>query len=581
MTRQSVICPAEPTLHPLEDMIAWVEEDLLAFYPDAEERAAKRPIVSSFLNEYDFSENYQKLVQRKGEVEGGRLYLNHSLVTLNYVVTLIPDPGKPQMLVRAASLVAATIEFQQQFLNQTLEPEVRRGRSLCMQQFSNIFGRTLVPSPEGGNQYRDCPNSLHIGVLYRGHAYQVPVFQNGKPMSVGQILHQLEWVTTQSSEQEGNLGLITCGTRPECGQWRARLAQESEGQDLLEAMDSALFILALDEEQSPRSCEDLGRAVFSQNPANRWHDKSIQWVVCGNGQAGLVCNYACYLDGSVGIHFASRVCALASTIKGGGLDEVEVTPRFFVQQLPDEIRAAAHTAGHYLLREEQSVFEAEGFARRFFKAHRISPDSCVQMAILIGTYRMFGKVLSLRQYVSLRHFIGGTLDLPYVSTKEVIAFIDAATRGNVAPKALCSLLRAAVASHKKLILQTYKGRSPKLVFNCVPWDESLERVNFLQQRLTYYKEQGIRNYVGDMFGLTEDTADLITSALQLYPETPLAGRPGIRLPYLTYLGMHYFVTDESILFSYMPAPQCPNDLRELHEHIEQALRLIGDILAAE
>jgi len=61
--------------------------------------------------------------------------------------------------------------------------------------------------------------------------------------------------------------------------------------------------------------------------------------------------------------------------------------------------------------------------------------------------------------------------------------------------------------------------------------------------------------------LNLEQREVLISHPGIYPNVPLVGRPGIRLPYVTYMGLHYQVWPEKIVFTFMPGLnwQIPNE----------------------
>lgn len=65
----------------------------------------------------------------------------------------------------------------------------------------------------------------------------------------------------------------------------------------------ALFTVALDPDDFPRTANEAMFALYSGNFVNRWYDKSVQLVLFGNGVAGFVNNYLAGMTGTVGTNF--------------------------------------------------------------------------------------------------------------------------------------------------------------------------------------------------------------------------------------------------------------------------------------
>ena len=72
--------------------------------------------------------------------------------------------------------------------------------------------------------------------------------------------------------------------------------------------------------------------------------------------------------------------------------------------------------------------------------------------------------------------------------------------------------------------------------------------------------------------------EILVSHPEIYPEIPMVGRPGVRLPYVKYFGLHYQIHDDKITITMMPGSRwhIPND--EFMAVIEQSLAEIRSVI---
>jgi hypothetical protein len=57
-----------------------------------------------------------------------------------------------------------------------------------------------------------------------------------------------------------------------------------------------------------------------------------------------------------------------------------------------------------------------------------------------------------------------------------------------------------------------------------------------------------------LFGLFKlNRQEVLISHPKIYPEIPVVGRPGIRLPYVDYFGLHYQIMADQIVVTMMPS----------------------------
>lgn len=107
-----------------------------------------------------------------------------------------------------------------------------------------------------------------------------------------------------SREPSTPIAILTSMTPSERCQEEQRLKCLSERNVTnLSLIRDALFVVALDPDDSPRTANEAMFALHSGNFVNRWYDKSVQLVVFGNGVAGFVNNYLAGMTGTVGTNF--------------------------------------------------------------------------------------------------------------------------------------------------------------------------------------------------------------------------------------------------------------------------------------
>ena len=144
----------------------------------------------------------------------------------------------------------------------------------------------------------------HIIVIRRRNVFKLDV-QGGPtanlvPLSVDAVQRQLEEILAMDNTLGPGVGLgvLTMRGRDEWAADRANLAAvgsgESQGANAahLEAIDTALFTLVLDDDDDARAAQrraaGLRRGVFG-DPKNRWYDKPMQLIVAADG---TVCSNA-------------------------------------------------------------------------------------------------------------------------------------------------------------------------------------------------------------------------------------------------------------------------------------------------
>ena len=215
-----------------------------------------------------------------------------------------PTPARNNQVVRAASLILSSLKFIHALRTETLEPDVFRGTPLCMSQFKRMFGTARLPSESGCMMNTD-HESRHIVVLCRGQFYWFDVLKDNYDVGINEkeLVANLKAIKQDASDvpivevAKSAVGILSTENRRIWADLREILEKSSENnKDALRVLDSALFVVCLDE-VSPASSDELAtnmlcgtydiqQGVQCGTCANRWYDK-LQIIVCENGSAGV------------------------------------------------------------------------------------------------------------------------------------------------------------------------------------------------------------------------------------------------------------------------------------------------------
>lgn len=156
-----------------------------------------------------------------------------------------------------------------------------------MSQFKYLFGTTRIPELGKDRLYND-PNCHHIVVLRRGHIYSFDLLNNDgtirKPREIGSCVNSI----LQDPRPVNNcpVGVLTASNRDEWTKTRQHLVNLGN-EEVLKKIDSATFILALDDYIIKTDYNKLAREFLHSDATNRWFDKSFTLFVSGDGYTGM------------------------------------------------------------------------------------------------------------------------------------------------------------------------------------------------------------------------------------------------------------------------------------------------------
>ena len=235
---------------------------------------------------------------------------------------------------------------------------------------------------------------------------------------------------------------------------------------------------------------------------NRWYDK-LQIIVCADGSAGVNFEHSA-IDGHTALRFVSDIFAdtvvsfaqsitksvygasdrvpsvlrapvkRASAVQHVLADEAGV-PVFSTQpkriefdvdvdvhvdavHVLDQIHYAETAVGDEICGLETRVLKFCGYGKCYIVANKMSPDSFVQMAILLAYYRMYGSVVCSYESVLTKGFLHGRTEAMRSTTPEAVSFCHAFCSRLTSREDKIAALREAVRSHSALVKEAAAGK---------------------------------------------------------------------------------------------------------------------------
>jgi len=443
------------------------------------------------------------------------VYLNYDatlVLNSNPFFVLADDPmasaqAHDAQVSRASSLVISALHFCQKLRRGELLPDMWRGTALCMEQYNYLFACARMPSANGDHIERH-EGSHHIVVMAQGRMYYFDVLWPGEDelcLSEAQlaenfvrIIADARKVTSELSAEDALaacVGVLTTDSRRDWAAAREELSRADENAELLRVVDSALFVLCLDDE-APTDAAEIARTMLhgsyrlrdgaqSGSMTNRWYDK-LQMIVCANGAAGVNFEHT-RVDGHTVLRFVSDVFAgtimrFAAKISSGvdpkvlsaeptrlarcdssasrlprnrTLAEPDSWPRALRWQAPrgsrlrQRIRFAEVRLSDLVSQHETCCLEFDAFGKLGITSLNVSPDAFVQLAIGAAYFAMYGQVACAYEPVQTKMFAHGRTEAARTMTPDAAKFVRV-WASDVGDDARVAALRAGLASISKL-----------------------------------------------------------------------------------------------------------------------------------
>lgn len=469
-----------PTL-PVPPLQQTCERYLAALEPlvQTEELQHTKSLVEQFLKPGGDGERLQRALEKRASSTEN--WLSEWWVQVAYLQYRLPvvvhsSPGLvlPRMNFRdkqgqirfAAKLIAGVLDFKTMIDNETLPVEFLGGKPLCMNQYYQVLSSCRVPGLKTDsvvNHARSSPAPRHITVAHNNQFFVVDVYgRDGSPLTVEQLCAQLQHICS-SSQQEGPepVGILTTLDRDSWGRTYHSLIQDKTNRSSVSAIQRSIFTLCLDG-PTPAVSEELYRSCAAVqmlhgggpqwNSANRWFDKTLQFIVGEDGTCGANYEHA-PAEGPPIVALIDHVVEYTRSVE---LGQTPVKPSSVPQKLhfniTPEIKKDIEEAKHSMnvLAEDLDMRVAvfEEFGKNVPKAHKMSPDAFIQVALQLAFYRTYRHSCATYESASLRMFRLGRTDTIRSASSASLQFVQAFDDPSKHNLQKVELLHEAVKAHR-------------------------------------------------------------------------------------------------------------------------------------
>ncbi|KAB1271488.1 Choline O-acetyltransferase [Camelus dromedarius] len=204
---------------------------------------------------------------------------------------------------------------------------------------------------------------------------------------------------------------------------------DSTNRDSLDMIERCICLVCLD---APGGLEpsDANRALqllhgggCSKNGANRWYDKSLQFVVGRDGTCGVVCEHSPF-DGIV------------------------------------LVQCTEHLLKHIIVKNlDFTVYKFDDYGKTFIKKQKCSPDAFIQVALQLAFYRLHRRLVPTYESASIRRFQEGRVDNIRSATPEALHFVKAIAEptANVPDSEKLALLKDAIRAQTEYTVMAITG----------------------------------------------------------------------------------------------------------------------------
>eukprot|EP00008_Paramoeba_atlantica_P000467 CAMPEP_0201505228 /NCGR_PEP_ID=MMETSP0151_2-20130828/85650_1 /ASSEMBLY_ACC=CAM_ASM_000257 /TAXON_ID=200890 /ORGANISM="Paramoeba atlantica, Strain 621/1 / CCAP 1560/9" /LENGTH=561 /DNA_ID=CAMNT_0047899063 /DNA_START=355 /DNA_END=2040 /DNA_ORIENTATION=+ len=391
---------------------------------------------------------------------------------------------------RLSTLIWSSLRYREALNNQSLEPDVFHlgtvtdkswfkmlasfaprsfayalpylfnGYPLDMSQHQRMFGGARIPH-KYRDEYRQNKHSRHIVVMHNDNVYLVNVLnQDGTIATPEAIREALDTISNDKCGTGVPIGIFTSEERNHWADIRAYLESNPKNRENLDAIDSALFAVSLDN-QEPQTHEERGHQFLHNHGRNRWFDKSFSLLGAKGGDVAVHFEHS-WGDGVCVVRYAEEIFAdqknVPSARSGGSID----SPVKLEWDLDDKISQSLQKSEDTFRKVADSLqlktIVYEKYGKNQLKKFRISPDAIAQLAIQLGHYRLHNKIVATYESASTAGFKGGRTETIRSATTEATKFVESMCDPSVDASQRADLLREAATIHNQISTEAKTGK---------------------------------------------------------------------------------------------------------------------------
>ncbi|CZR60866.1 related to polyketide synthase [Phialocephala subalpina] len=365
---------------------------------------------------------------------------------------------------RAAVISVTAFKFKQDLGANAVSPVCLNEMPLCMDSQDWLFNATRVPLPGSDEvvKYKD-PEYDYLIVLRLGHFFKVPLTEGNRNSSIEQLRASFQSILDLELE-DCWVGILTADERDSWATIRNKLVSlDPENEQAIRVIDGASFLICLDH-VSPATPEDRIRNFMMDRGINRWHDKSLQFLIASNASTGFIGDHTKLDGGSVHQLLGSIKKAIFTYEPTGSA--CDNSPSLFEEVVfktsPDiefEIRRMRKTWLDQCADIDYANLEYTGFGATYLKDRRCNPQSGFEVVAQLASRMIFGRFEACWQPVNMAHYHKGRTEIIQTMTSTMSSFITSAL-ASPPPRpdpALKTLFFAATREHSTSMALAQKG----------------------------------------------------------------------------------------------------------------------------
>ncbi|GAA5866276.1 hypothetical protein JCM8547_007226 [Rhodosporidiobolus lusitaniae] len=396
-----------------------------------------------------------------------------------------------------ASIAKTALDFRRLIASGQLEPDLA-GRTpeqgvLCMESYKWAFNVCRVPA-----KGLDCAVKIaesdkeaqHFVVVKRNRFYSIPIVdEHGQEHGIEQLRQAVQKIVDKAEKEKEKappVGFLTGINRDHWAEAHSHLSSSSSNASTLRAIETAAFVICLDE-ASPEPSTESGIIEFSKRlwkgedeGGNRFWDKPLQWVVFANGEAGFIGEHSC-MDGTPTARLNDL---LTKRLLSGTPPSYESSFSAAPSPKPLPFELDSTSLSHIADAETEFAEHIKPYDVHYTSYMRYgkdgikktgnSPDGWVQMLFQLAYYMTFNRPVATYEAAQTRRFQLGRTETVRILTPESLAFVQSFLSPSASSSEKLTLFHATLKAH---------GQDMKLASNGLGIDRHLFGLRMLAAEL--------------------------------------------------------------------------------------------------
>ncbi|EFN86319.1 carnitine O-acetyltransferase isoform X2 [Harpegnathos saltator] len=439
---------------PVPDLKQTAERYLKSLKPlltDAEYKSTEK-IVHEFISDSGVgSRLHAKLLQKYKNTDNWmrEWWLQAAYLRYRAPVIVNSSPGtvgpaitfkKPDDLyVCAAHLIAGVCNYNQIVKSGKMKQEMVRNDPLDMQPYAMILGTHRQPN-KVIDKLLHTDEAKHIIFISNNHFFKLCVInEDDSILSESELVAAIRDIMNRSYMEGKPVGILTGNDRDTWAIDNSLLLELGNNRNIIKDIETSLFVLCLDKDIPKEAFKEKNnasvRAVQTMtgfnsyvNAGNRWHDKTVQYIISADGYIGMEYEHSpCEGIPIAVLHdYVLKYIASRENDARSECSKDFPRPELLKFETNDAIECAIEKATITVNKLSNDIdmecFTFDKFGADAIKAIKLSPDSFIQIAMQVTFYNLQKKPPVHYESAALRRFINARTECIRSTSIESVEF---------------------------------------------------------------------------------------------------------------------------------------------------------------